>query len=187
MDPIQYIYTSISRLRIQKTVTKPTHTAMSKKTVLITGCSEGGIGAALAKAFHAKGYHVYATLRNTSKAGSLENIDGIEISTLDVTKQDSIERCVQEIKTKSGGTLDVLVNNAGADCTMPLLDVSLEEAKALYDLNVWGVLAVTQAFAPMLIKARGTLVNINSVAAQMILAWGGECMSTVGGAGPYKI
>lgn len=150
---------------------------MSKKTVLITGCSEGGIGAALARAFHAKGYHVYATLRNTSKAGSLERIDGIEISTLDVTKQDSIERCVQEIKTKTGGTLDVLVNNAGADCTMPLLDVSLEEAKALYDLNVWGVLALTQAFAPMLIKARGTIVNINSVAAQMILAWGGEWIS----------
>lgn len=147
---------------------------MSKKTALITGCSEGGIGAALAKAFHAKGYHVYATLRNPAKAGSLNQIEDIEIATLDVTKGDSIEQCVQYIKTKTGGTLDVLVNNAGADCTMPLLDVSLEEAKALYDLNVWAVLALTQAFAPMLIKARGTIVNINSVTAQMILAWGGE-------------
>ncbi|KAJ4422784.1 hypothetical protein N0V82_002563 [Gnomoniopsis sp. IMI 355080] len=151
---------------------------MSKKTVLITGCSEGGIGAALAKAFHAKGYHVYATLRNPTKAGSLEGVQGIEISTLDVTRKESIEQCLQYIKTKTGGKLDVLVNNAGADCTMPLLDVSLEEAKALYDLNVWAVLALTQAFVPMLIKARGTVVNINSVGAQMILAWGGIYFSS---------
>lgn len=149
---------------------------MSTRTVLITGCSEGGIGAALAKAFHAKGYQVYATLRNPSKAGSLEGVEGIEISTLDVTKKESIEQCVQHIKMKTGGTLDILVNNAGADCTMPLLDVSLEEAKALYDLNVWAVLALTQAFAPMLIKARGAVVNINSVAAKMVLAWGGKLL-----------
>lgn len=147
---------------------------MSEKTVLITGCSEGGIGAALAKAFHAKGYHVFATLRNPAKAGSLEPVTGIDISTLDVTEKKSIQQCVQYIETKTGGKLDVLVNNAGADCTMPLLDVSLEEAKALYDLNVWAVLALTQAFAPMLVKARGTVVNINSVAAKLILAWGGE-------------
>lgn len=149
---------------------------MSKKTVLITGCSEGGIGAALARAFHAQGYHVYATLRNPAKAGALEQIDGIEISTLDVTKKDSISQCVQYIEAKTGGRLDVLVNNAGADCTMPLLDVSIEEAKALFELNVWAVLALTQAFAPILVRARGTVVNINSVAAKMILAWAGELM-----------
>lgn len=149
---------------------------MSKKTVLITGCSEGGIGAALARAFKAKGYQyqVHATLRNPAKAGALGKIDGIEISTLDVTKPDSISQCVQYIETKTGGKLDVLVNNAGADLTMPLLDVSIEEAKALFELNVWAVLSLTQAFAPKLVKARGTVVNINSVAAKLTLAWGGE-------------
>lgn len=149
---------------------------MSKRTVLITGCSEGGIGAALARAFHAKGYQVYATLRNPAKAGSLAQMDGMDISTLDVTKKESISQCVQYIETKTGGKLDVLVNNAGADCTIPLLDVPIEEAKALFDLNFWAVLALTQAFAPMLIKAGGTVVNINSVAAKMILAWAGELM-----------
>lgn len=153
---------------------------MSKKTVLITGCSEGGLGAALAKAFHARDYQVYATLRDPAKAKSLEHVEGIEISTLDVTKNESIQQCVQQIEKKTGGTLDVLVNNAGADCTMPLLDVSLEEAKALYDLNVWAVLALTQAFAPMLIKATGTIVNIDSGAAHLILAWGGELLRQCG-------
>lgn len=151
---------------------------MSKKQVLITGCSEGGIGAALALAFHAKGYHVFATLRNTAKAGAaLERIgDGMDISALDVTKPDSIEQCVRRIKAQTGGRLDVLVNNAGADCTMPLLDVPMDEARALFELNVWAVLAVTRAFAPLLVGAGGTVVNINSVGARMILAWQGELL-----------
>jgi 1-acylglycerone phosphate reductase len=151
---------------------------MPEKTVLVTGCSAGGIGAAMTKAFTDQGHHVFATLRNTAKAGSLAEMANVEILQLEVTSPESIEQCVLEVQKRTGGTLDVLVNNAGADFVIPLLDASLEEAKKLYDVNVWSILATTQAFAPLLIKAKGTVCNISSIAATMPLAWGGKKMHT---------
>lgn len=147
---------------------------MAKKTVLITGCSDGGIGAAMTKAFVDQGYHVFATLRNTSKAASLAQMANVEILQLEVTSADSIEQCVLEVQKRTDGTLDILVNNAGADFVIPLLDASIEEAKKLYDVNVWSILATTQAFAPLLIMAKGTICNISSTAATMPLTWSGE-------------
>lgn len=147
---------------------------MPEKTVLITGCSEGGFGAAIAKAFRAKGYHVFATLRNIAKAGPLAQLDGIEILELEVTSSESIQQCAKIVEKRTGGSLDVLVNNAGGGFGMPLLDTSLDKAKQCYDLNVWGPLAVTQAFAPMVVKSRGVVVNISSVAAKCNFAWSGQ-------------
>ncbi|KAI1375603.1 putative short-chain dehydrogenase/reductase [Hypoxylon crocopeplum] len=146
---------------------------MAKKTVLITGCSDGGIGATMAKEFAAQGYHVFATLRNLTKAKSLEGVDGVEILQLEVTSKESVEQCAAEVEKRTGGTLDILVNNAGADFVIPLLDVSIDEAKKLYDINVWGILLVTQAFAPMLIKAKGCVANFSSIAGIMPLSWSG--------------
>ncbi|KAI0185944.1 hypothetical protein EV127DRAFT_347236 [Xylaria flabelliformis] len=143
---------------------------MSKKTVLITGCSDGGIGSTLAKQFAALGYHVYATLRTVSKAASLQDVSGVEILSLDVTSQESIAACAAEVERRSG-SLDVLINNAGADFVVPFLDVKLEEAKQLYDVNVFSILLVTQAFAPMLIKAKGCVANFSSIAGEMPLCW----------------
>lgn len=51
--------------------------------------------------------------------------------------------------------------------TAPLVDASIAEGRALFDVNVWGLLEVTQAFTPMLIASKGTLVNIGSVVARM--------------------
>jgi 1-acylglycerone phosphate reductase len=143
---------------------------MAKRTVLITGCSAGGIGAAMTKAFTDLDYHVFATLRDTAKAGSLVQMANVEILQLEVTSRESIEQCVLEVQKRTGGTLDILVNNAGADFVIPLLDTSIEEAKKLHEVNVWSILATIQAFAPLLIKAKGTVCNISSVAATMPLA-----------------
>ncbi|KAK9236561.1 hypothetical protein V1525DRAFT_345839, partial [Lipomyces kononenkoae] len=79
----------------------------------------------------------------------------VETLELEVTPTESIEQAAQAVAKRTGETLDVLVNNAGADFVMPLLDVTLDEAKKLYDVNVWSMLATTKAFAPMLIKAKG--------------------------------
>ena len=131
-----------------------------KRTVLITGCSDGGIGAALATAFHEAGLHVYATARNPSKMEQLTSL-GIETLTLDVQSESSIAACVGSL---SG--LDILVNNAGAQFLMPMADVSIPEAKKLFDLNVWAHIAVTQAFLPLLLKSsKGMIVNQTSIGA----------------------
>ncbi|KAK0629350.1 hypothetical protein B0T17DRAFT_488736 [Bombardia bombarda] len=148
--------------------------APKTKTALVTGCSEGGLGWAIAIALQAQGYHVFATLRNMSKAGTqLSSLANVEILPLDVTVPESVKTCAAEVAKRTGGSLDVLVNNAGADFVMPLLDVDVAEAKALYDLNVWSILSMSQAFAPQLIKAGGLVCNIISVVAVLNLAYSG--------------
>lgn len=128
-----------------------------KRTVLITGCSDGGLGAALALALHEAGLHVYATARNVSKMATL-SAAGIQTLVLDVNSDASISACVRQINS-----LDILVNNAGGGYSMPVSDLSISEAKKVFDLNVWSCLAVTQAFLPHLLKSRGMLVNHTSV------------------------
>ncbi|KAK9424064.1 putative Transcription factor domain-containing protein [Seiridium unicorne] len=144
------------------------------KTVLITGCSEGGLGSALCKAFLHVGCHVFVTVRDPAKAAYLYGDARCEILPLDVASRESIDTCVSQIRKRLNGKgLDVLVNNAGIGLTAPLLDTSIDEAKMLFDVNVWGLLAVTQAFASLLIEARGTILNISSIAGAVQMAWQG--------------
>ncbi|KAH8846544.1 hypothetical protein MCOR27_002145 [Pyricularia oryzae] len=153
------------------TIVEPT-----MKTVLITGCSSGGIGYALAEAFADVGYHVFATARDLSKAKDLtkHSSGNIQLLQLDVSSSESIKACVAAVDSATEGRgLDVLVNNAGGVHTMPLLDVDLDKARQTYEVNVWGVLALTQGFAGLLIKTGGVLMNIASIAAGVVMPWGG--------------
>lgn len=139
---------------------------MATKTVLITGTSAGGIGSALAFAFQKRGLRVFATARNTSKIDpALADLPNVELLSLDVTSDASIAAAVVEVKERTSGKLDFLVNNSGLGYIMPFLDLDMDEAKKLFDVNFWGVLAATKAFAPMLIEAKGAIVNISSIAA----------------------
>ncbi|KAI1452125.1 NAD(P)-binding protein [Annulohypoxylon moriforme] len=133
----------------------------SKRSVLITGCSDGGVGAALAVAFYMAGLHVYATVRNPAKAQGLAAL-GIQVLTLDVLSPSSIAACVEEVPS-----LDILVNNAGEYYPMPVVDLDIAEAKKSFDLNLWSPIAVTQAFLPLLLKSSegGMIVNHTSAAA----------------------
>lgn len=135
----------------------------TKRTVLITGCSDDGLGAALAIAFHEAGLHVYATARDPSKMAHIASL-GIETLTLDVQSDSSIAACVQNLSS-----LDILVNNAGAGFNMPFSDVSIAEGKKLFDLNVWSYVAVTQAFLSLLLKSKGMIVNNTSIASSMTM------------------
>ncbi|MCJ1431617.1 hypothetical protein MMC27_000972 [Xylographa pallens] len=144
-----------------------------KKTVLITGCSPGGIGWAMAKNFHQRGFYVFATARNPSKTVDLAKLSDIEILELDVTVPKTIEHCKEIVAKRTGGSLDVLVNNAGVEFNRPLLDTDLAEAKRLYDVNVWGPLAMVQAFAPLLIEAKGVVFNQSSIDGTLNMVWAG--------------
>lgn len=119
----------------------------------------------LARAFHARGLRVIATARNLSKVEHLKAL-GIETLAMDVTSQNSIQRCVEGVSDLTGGSLDILLNNSGAGYHLPLTDVSIDAARELFDLNVWGVLSVIQAFMPLLLKSAhsGMIVNNTSLA-----------------------
>lgn len=144
------------------------------KTVLITGCSAGGIGFALAEEFQSRGCHVFATARSLAKMEALSKLPNVTLLPLDVCSQASIEAAVSAVSAQTGGTLDYLINNAGAVYVMPILDSDMQKAKSLFDVNLWGVIAVTQAFAPLVIASQGAIVNISSLAALMYTPYYGK-------------
>lgn len=154
-----------------------------RKTMLITGCSAGGVGAALATVLACRdpSHHVFATARTTAKIpAALAALPNVTVLPLDVASSASVRACAQEVarilEAEVPGTagLDVLVNNAGAGLTMPLLDTDVDEAARLQDVNLWGALRTVQAFADLIIAARGKVVNVSSVGSVVNMAWNGQ-------------
>ncbi|EMR62659.1 putative short-chain dehydrogenase reductase family protein [Eutypa lata UCREL1] len=144
---------------------------MSPKTILVTGCSGGGIGAAIALELTKRGHYVFATARTVSKIpAKLSEASNVTVLPLDVTSPPSIAEAVQAV-TASGRPLDVLFNNAGAGYTMPMLDVDVDKAKQVYEVNVWGVVRTVQAFAGLLIKTKGRVVNLSTCGAAVNTPW----------------
>ncbi|KAF7337879.1 Short chain dehydrogenase reductase [Mycena venus] len=136
-----------------------------KKTVLITGCSDGGIGSALAKEFHAQGFRVFATTRRLDSMHDLSAL-GIETLALDVTDIDAIRRIREDIAIRCG-KLDVLVNNAGQgkfSYPVAVTDMDMSSVRALYELNVFAPMCMVQEFVHLLISSeKARIVNIGSV------------------------
>ncbi|KAH6603857.1 ibr finger domain [Trichoderma cornu-damae] len=126
----------------------------ARRTVLISGCSDGSLGSHLARAFHRNGWRVFASARNLAKLKQVEAA-GIETVQLDTTSDESIAACVARVSELTGGSLDVLVNNAGAGYSMPVLDIDIAQTRQLFELNVFSLLTVTRAFFPLLIKSPG--------------------------------
>lgn len=137
------------------------------KSILITGCSTGGIGHALALSFQKRGLIVFASARKLSSMSSLSTLPNVHLVSLDVTSTTSVTEAFEVVKSKTGGKLDYLVNNAGQGYTMPALDADIEQGKKMFDTNFWGVLRMIQVFSPLLKEAKGTVVNIGSVVAYL--------------------
>ncbi|KAI0114594.1 putative short-chain dehydrogenase/reductase [Hypoxylon sp. NC0597] len=131
---------------------------MALKTVLITGCGPGGIGSALATEFHMRGHRVIATGLSEALLEHLRD-RGMETVVLDVTSATSIEQTASHVSKLTGGTLDILINNAGLLHIMPFADTSVEDARRLFDVNVLGVIAVTRVFLPLLLNAATAAKN----------------------------
>ncbi|TVY37102.1 NADPH-dependent 1-acyldihydroxyacetone phosphate reductase [Lachnellula subtilissima] len=140
-------------------------TKTSRKTVLITGTSQGGIGDSLAREFHRQGLLVIATARNLAKIQHLKDL-GLEVLALDVVDHASIQDAVKSVETLTGGKLDILINNSGSDSEVDI-------AKKMFDVNVFALIEVTKAFAPLLIASKGKVVNIGSIAGIIPLPWAG--------------
>ena len=157
-------------IEVHTGVSNRTPTTMTK-SVLITGCSPGGIGHALAREFKKQGLRVFATARKAESISDLSQY-GIETLSLEVTSEDSIKALKSEIASRTQGTLDILVNNAGRNYTVPALDVEMDEIRETFEANVFGVMTMCQAFAPLLIAAKGTIVQIGSLAGVMPYVFG---------------
>ncbi len=142
-----------------------------EKVALVTG-SSSGIGFETALALARENYFTYASMRNTDKADKIleiakkENLN-LEVIELDVDKADSIKSAVKKIQDKKG-RIDVLVNNAGYLLAGCLEDVSMDELKAQFETNFFGVIRMIQEISPTMRKqGSGIIVNISSVAGRI--------------------
>lgn len=141
------------------------------KNILVTGCSSG-IGFATAKKFLDHGWRVFGSVRNENVAQDLANSLGENFFPLifDVTDYKNANRAKAQLTSVVGESgLDCLVNNAGTAVSGPLLHVDLNEFRHQFDVNVFGLLKVTQLFAPLLKENKkiqknpGRIINISSM------------------------
>jgi 1-acylglycerone phosphate reductase len=142
------------------------NSAASQTYCLITGVSPGGLGDALTTELLTRpNMHVIAT------GLELSHLDHITAPStrvtklqLDVTSPSSISSAVEAAERLTGGVLHYLVNNAGYGYMMPLLDAEIAAMRDNFEVNVIGLLAVTQAFFPLLRRSQGVVVNQCSIA-----------------------
>jgi NAD(P)-dependent dehydrogenase (short-subunit alcohol dehydrogenase family) len=138
---------------------------------VVTG-SSSGIGLATSIALARNSYLTYATMRNLAKRDSIQSIADkqhlrIRVVQLDVTDENSIKSAIQSILSEAG-RIDLLVNNAGYVLTGAFEDIGINEIKALYETNVFGVIRVTQAVLPIMRKqGSGRIINISSGAGRI--------------------
>lgn len=141
------------------------------QSIIITG-SSSGIGKATAKYFAEQGWKVAATMRTPEKETELTEIDNVSLYQLDVSDTTSIAKAAQQI-INDFGTVDVLLNNAGYG-SYGILEVTPEEKiRRQFDVNVIGLLLVTQAFLPhMRENGAGMIVNVSSMGGKITLPLG---------------
>ena len=140
-------------------------------TVFITGASEG-IGAHISKMLCRNGHNVFAFARSKDKLQDLKtscsNMNGnLMFFAGDVSSNDDLKKasnlCVTDF-----GKLDILIPNAGVGYFNPLHQGSIEEWETMVNVNVTGVLRTIHATLPHLIKSKGHIINIGSVAARNV-------------------
>ncbi|MBP5077106.1 oxidoreductase [Pseudomonas chlororaphis] len=138
---------------------------MNSKVALVTGASSG-IGEATALKLKALGYTVYAAARRVERMHPLAQA-GLHVLPLDVTDDASMQACVQDILARSG-RIDVLVNNAGYGSYGAVEDVPSDEARAQFEVNVFGAVRLIQLVLPQMRAQRsGTIINITSMGGKM--------------------
>jgi NAD(P)-dependent dehydrogenase (short-subunit alcohol dehydrogenase family) len=141
------------------------------KAVLITGCSTG-IGRATAEHLAGKGWTVYATARRPESIADLE-AKGCRTLALDVTDEASMAAAVQEVEAAEGA-VGVLVNNAGYSQSGAVESVRLEDVRAQFETNVFGLIRMCQLALPgMRRQGWGRIVNVSSMGGKMTFPGGG--------------
>lgn len=140
-----------------------------RKYALITGCSAGGIGHALAIELISRGYHVIATARRLESMEQLASLGATTMS-LDVVDVDNIRKVRDAVAAMTGGKLHILVNNAGQGPLVPVIDMSISEVRDCMDVNFIGPVCMVQEFVHLLIASGdGRILQIGSVGGIMPL------------------
>lgn len=142
-----------------------------EKVAVVTG-SSSGIGFETSLALAREGYYTFATMRDVKKGVAIKEIAKkeklkLEVVELDVDKDQSIQKAIDKI-IKEKNRIDVLVNNAGYGLFGCLEDLSMDELKAQFETNFFGVVRISQKVIPTMRNQKsGTIINISSVAGRI--------------------
>jgi short-subunit dehydrogenase len=131
---------------------------LNPPVAIVTGASSG-IGRVTAKALQGAGYRVFGTSRRASS----ESIEGVTMLACDVTDDLSVAKLAETVFAQAG-RIDLLVNNAGVGLLGGAEESSIDQARALFDVNVFGVLRVTNAVLPVMrSQKQGRIINLSSL------------------------
>ena len=145
---------------------------MTSKIVLITGAS-AGFGSASAEHLIRLGHRVYGTSRRAEFPTSVGPSSSLQMIPMDVCDDDSVRRAIEFVHQQEG-RIDVVVNNAGVGLAGAVEDTSVEEAKALFETNFFGVLRVCRAALPILRSQQsGLIVNVSSLGGLVTIPYQG--------------
>ena len=154
----------------------------NQKVAVVTGTSSG-IGLETSLALARSGFRTYATMRNLNKSENIKSVATkenlpIHINQLDVTDDISIKNAVQAILSEVG-RIDILVNNVGYALNGAFEDLTIDEIKAQFETNLFGVIRTTQAILPIMRKQQfGIIVNMSSGAGRLGYPGGSAYIST---------
>lgn len=148
-----------------------------RELAIVTGAA-AGLGAAIARDLAGRGFHVLAGVRRESDADGIQAA-GIEPLILDITDPAHIQALVARINgDPEGRGVRALVNNAALGLNAPVEAFPLPEWRRLFEVNLFGHVAVTQAVLPALIRSTGRVVNISSVGGKLATATHGPYAAT---------
>jgi NAD(P)-dependent dehydrogenase (short-subunit alcohol dehydrogenase family) len=148
----------------------------AKQWVLVTGAASG-IGRAAALLLAERGFGVYATDMSKGELDDLPRMAQIIPLRMDITNDVDVGKTFEFIGAKGTG-LFALINNAGIFSPGPLMDLSIERLMQQYSVNVFGTHRVTKSFFPLLLKAKGRIVNVSSVAGFVATPFSGPYASS---------
>lgn len=140
----------------------------TKPIALVTGASSG-IGQATAQRLSKAGYQAYGTSRRGAQSGP----QSFAMLALDVTRDESVQAAVDELM-RLEGRIDLLVNNAGFGVAPAgAEESSIEQSRAIFDTNVFGIIRMTRAVVPhMRRQGSGRIINIGSVLGFLPMPYG---------------
>jgi NAD(P)-dependent dehydrogenase (short-subunit alcohol dehydrogenase family) len=147
------------------------------RTILITGCSSG-IGLDAARGMKARGWRVFATCRAQADCDRLQ-AEGLESFPLDYADEASIAAAVDEVKTRTGGTLDVLYNNGAFACPGAVEDLPRDALREIFEVNLFGYHDLTARIIPLMrAQGHGRIINCSSVLGLVGMKWRGAYVAT---------
>lgn len=138
-----------------------------QKLVVVTGASTG-MGASAARELARQGFHVLAGVRRDRDADAIR-ATGMEPLFLDITESEHVEALASRV-ADDPRPLHALVNNAGIQVNSPVEALPLPEWRRVFEVNLFGHIAVTQALLPALLRSKGRVINISSVGGKVAMA-----------------